>query len=647
MDKQDWWFPTDIQIKATRLHKWMRKLGYTDYDAFYKASILDISWFWSQAEKELDIEWFHHYRYALDLSDGWKWPHWYVKGKLNASHNAVFKWAEKEDTRQGTALKWEGEDGKQEQYTFEELTAAVKHAANGLKHSGISKGDVVTLYMPMIPETVISMMALSQIGAVFSPVFSGYGAEAVAARMDAAGSSVLISASGYTRKGRPVLMKKEADRAVDLSESGKTLIIVEREDDVEIRDTIDITWKDIINHGPLDKVHKAKSDEPFMLLYTSGTTGKPKGTVHTHGGFPIKAAFDAGLCMDVKKGDTFCWYTDMGWMMGPFLVYGALMNGACLMMYEGAPDYPEPDRLWKLTESAGITHLGVSPTLIRSLMQHGKEWTERKDLSSLRVIGSTGEPWNPEPWKWLFRTAGRSRIPIINYSGGTETSGGILGNLLLKPIGPATFNSAIPGMAADVFNDDGQSVTGEVGELVVKKPWVGMTAGFWKEPQRYEEAYWKRWKDIWVHGDWAIKTKEGYWTITGRSDDVMTIAGKRVGPGEIESILVEHYAVKEAAAIGIPDEKKGEALVCFIVLNEGNQPDKKITEEAGRRCESSMGRSLVPSAIFIVDDLPKTRNGKIMRRAVRSAFLNEETGDLSALENPQALEDIKEKAEKM
>lgn len=647
MDKQDWWFPTDIQIKATKLHKWMRKLGYTDYDAFYKASILDISWFWSQAEKELDIEWFQRYRQALDLSDGWKWPHWYVKGKLNASQNAVFKWAEKEDIKQEMALKWEGEGGEQIQFTFDELASNIKRAANGFKQSGISKGDVVTLYMPMIPETVISMMALSQIGAVFSPVFSGYGADAVAARMDAAGSSVLIAASGYTRKGRPVLMKKEADRAIDLSRAGETLIIVEREDEVEIRDAIDITWKEIMSHTPLEKVYKAKSDEPFMLLYTSGTTGKPKGTVHTHGGFPIKAAFDAGICMDVKKGDTFCWYTDMGWMMGPFLVYGALLNGACLMMYEGAPDYPEPDRLWKLTESAGITHLGVSPTLIRSLMQHGKEWTENKDLSSLRVIGSTGEPWNPEPWKWLFRTAGRSRIPIINYSGGTETSGGILGNLLLKPIGPATFNSAIPGMAADVFNDNGQSVTDEVGELVVKKPWVGMTAGFWKEPERYEEAYWNRWKDIWVHGDWAVKTEEGYWTITGRSDDVMTIAGKRVGPGEIESILVEHYAVKEAAAIGVPDEKKGESLICFIVLNKGNLPSRRIIEEAGERCESSMGRSLVPSAIFIVEDLPKTRNGKIMRRAVRSAFLNEETGDLSALENPQVLEEIKEKAAEM
>lgn len=643
--REDWWYPGEVQMKATRLYQWMTALGFEQYDDFYKASIEDEGWFWNRAEKVLGIEWFSPYKNALDLSDGKKWPHFFVEGRLNASHNAVFKWAEKEKTKSKKALQWEGEDGTHEEYTFTELRAEIHKAAGGFKKIGISRGDVVTLYMPMIPEAVISMMALSQIGAVFSPVFSGYGADAVASRMDAAGSNILITADGYSRKGKPVLMKKEADRAMDAAHTAEKLIVVQRtKEDLEWCSSVDISWNDVMQSDPLEEVEKAESEDPFMLIYTSGTTGKPKGTVHTHGGFPIKAAFDAGICMDVQEGDTFCWYTDMGWMMGPFLVYGALVNGACLMMYEGAPDYPQPNRLWELTEKYQISHLGVSPTLVRSLMQKGTEWTEKNDLSSLRVISSTGEPWNPEPWKWLSRTAGRSRTPIINYSGGTETSGGILGNILLKPIGPATFNSALPGMAADIFNDSGHSVIEEVGELVVKNPWVGMTAGFWKDPERYETSYWNRWDDIWVHGDWVIQDKEGYWTITGRSDDVITTAGKRVGPAEIESVLVEHDTVKEAAAIGIPDANKGEAVVCFAVLNIETQDPAQLKEDLLQRCADNMGKSLKPSVLFFIEDLPKTRNGKVMRRAVKTAFLQKDGGDLSALENPQSLEAIRKAA---
>ncbi|WP_338053734.1 AMP-binding protein [Salsuginibacillus kocurii] len=604
---EDWWYPSEEQMKATRLHQWMKVLGFDHYDDFYKASIDNESWFWSQAEKELGIAWFSRYKNALDLSNGKKWPHFFVEGTLNASHNAVFKWTEKERTKNKKALQWESEDGSHEEYTFTELREKIHTAAGGFKEFGIRKGDVVTLYMPMIPEAVISMMALSQIGAVFSPVFSGYGAEAVASRMEAAGSNILITADGYFRKGKLVRMKKEADRALDAAASAEKLIVVKRtKEDMGWRSAVDISWDEVMLSSPLKKVEEAKSEDPFMLIYTSGTTGKPKGTVHNHGGFPIKAAFDAGICMDVQEDDTFCWYTDMGWMMGPFLVYGALVNGACLMMYEGAPDYPQPNRLWELTEKYHISHLGVSPTLVRSLMQKGTEWTEINDLSSLRVISSTGEPFNPKPWKWLSRTAGRSQTPIINYSGGTETSGGILGNILLKPIGPAMFNSALPGMAADIFNDSGNSVVEEVGELVVKKPWVGMTAGFWKDTERYEKSYWNRWEDTWVHGDWVVKDKEGYWTITGRSDDVITTAGKRVGPAEIESILVEHEAVKEAAAIGVPDKNKGEAVVCFAVLNTEPRDLIHLKEELLQSCADNMGKSLRPSTLFFIEDLPKT-----------------------------------------
>ncbi|OLO36414.1 AMP-dependent synthetase [Alkalihalophilus pseudofirmus] len=637
------WNPTDEMVKSTRLYQWMKQLGFSNYEEFLKASTKDIAWFWKEAEQVLNIDWYEPYKETLNLDEGVKWPKWYVEGKLNTAYNTVETWAEKEETANAKAIVWESEDGIVQTYTYGQLKDAVARVANGFKQQGLKKGDVLAIYMPMVPETVIAMMAAAKIGAIYSPIFSGYGTDAVSTRLNAAEAKMIVTSDGFLRRGRPVAMKEEADRAVEKSPSIEKVIVFKRlKREIPWNISRDIDWNDLIKQEPLNETVPMDSAEPLMLIYTSGTTGRPKGAVHTHAGFPIKAAFDAGIGMDVKKGDTLFWFTDMGWMMGPFLVFGGLMNGATILLYEGTPDFPNPDRLWEVVAKHQVTHLGISPTLIRSMMKHGTEWPQKHDLKTLRVIASTGEPWNPEPWLWLFEKVGQSRIPIFNYSGGTEISGGILGNVLVRPIGPITFNSPLPGMDVDVFNEDGKSVINQVGELVIKQPWVGMTKGFWKEPSRFEEAYWSRWKDVWVHGDWVIKDGEGFWTITGRSDDILNVAGKRLGPAEIESVLVEHPNVVEAGTIGVPDEVKGEAAVCFAVLNKKVDEVESLTlkKELLQLVAEKMGKALKPKAIYFVNDLPKTRNAKVMRRAIKAAYLNNDAGDLSSLENPQVLKEI-------
>lgn len=636
------WHPDSTYIEKTRLYKWMKSLGYEDYDRFFEKSIDDIDWFWREAERELGIHWTAPYNKTVDLSKGLKWPCWYVDGQLNIVESAVSKWAIMEEMREQPALMWEGDDGEIRRFTFHQLDEAISRVASGLKQNGISKGDIVGIYMPMIPETVIAMLAIAKIGAIFSPAFSGYGADAIATRLNAANAKMLITADGFLRRGKRIDMKQEADRAVEMVPSIEKVIVVRRlGSTIDWNEEKDIEWTELERTPPLSQSEKMKTDEPMMLIYTSGTTGKPKGAVHTHSGFPIKSAFDAGVCMDVQRGDRLFWFTDMGWMMGPFLVFGGLVNGASILVYEGTPDYPQPDRLWDVVARHQVTHLGISPTLVRSLMKHGEQWPKKHDLTTLRAIGSTGEPWNPEPWMWLFEKVGHSTVPILNYSGGTEISGGILGNVMIKPISPVTFNSPIPGMAAYVYNENGDSVVGEVGELVLTKPWVGMTNGFWQEPERYEEAYWNRFPDTWVHGDWVIKDEDGFWTITGRSDDILNVAGKRLGPAEMESVLVQHDAVIEAGTIGVPDEVKGEVAVCFVVLHKSAEPTDQLQQELIGLVAEKMGKALKPKKIHFVNDLPKTRNAKVMRRAIKAAYLNKATGDLSSLENPEAVEAIK------
>ncbi len=621
----------------------MNKLGFDEYEQFYKKSIEDQQWFWKEVEKELAIPWRKGYEEVLDVSKGIEWPRWFKEGKLNAVDLAFGRWAKDPQLASAHVLIWEGEDGTCQHYSFLKVATEVGEVAGGLKRLGIGCGDVIALYMPMIPETVIAMLAISKIGAIFTPIFSGYGTEAITARIAASEAKLVITADGYKRNGKDIFMKEELDKALLNCPTVEQVVVVQRLNrKVNWVENRDHKWTKCMEGIPFEETEVMDSNDPLMLIYTSGTTGRPKGCVHTHSGFPIKVALDAAIGMDVNKGDTLFWYTDMGWMMGPFLVYGGLLNGARIVLYEGSPEFPNPDRLWKLISAHSITHLGISPTLIRSLMKQGVSWIDHNLLNTLRVIASTGEPWNDDSWLWLYKQVGKEKLPIFNYSGGTEIAGGILGNILIRPITPSTFNAALPGMAAYVYNDIGKAVENAVGELVLTKPWVGMTRGFWKEPNRYKEAYWTRWQDTWVHGDGASVDQNGYWKITGRSDDILNIAGKRMGPSEMETVLASHRSVHEAAVIGVPDSIKGEAVVCFVVLKEATNGNELIQHDLFSYVSKKMGKALKPKRIHVIRELPKTKNGKIMRRLIKAAYLHEQLGDVSTIENKKVLQDITE-----
>jgi acetyl-CoA synthetase len=495
----------------------------------------------------------------------------------------------------------------------------------------------------MTPEIVVALLAIAKIGGIILPLFSGYGASAIAGRLADADAKALFAADGSFRRGKPVAMKPVADEAAVSVPSLTHMIVLRRTgQDVPWTAGRDHWWHELVD-AQSDEAETADTaaEDPLMLIYTSGTTGRPKGAVHTHCGFPVKAAQDMAFGTDVHAGDTIYWLTDMGWMMGPWLVFGALLLGATAMVYDGAPDFPGPDRLWALTADHAVTHLGVSPTLIRALVPHGEAPVRAHDLSALRFFASTGEPWNPEPWRWLFDVVGEGKRPIINYSGGTEISGGIvMGNPIL-PVKPCAFSGPCPGMAADVVDDNGRPVRNAVGELVVKAPWIGMTRGFWHDEQRYLDTYWSRWPGIWVHGDWAAIDADGQWYILGRSDDTIKVAGKRLGPAEVESVLVEDPDVVEAAAIGVPDAVKGASVVVFCVLAAGASPSEDLRLRLRERLVAGLGKALAPKAILFVSDLPKTRNAKVMRRMIRAAWLGDELGDTSSLVNPEAVDEVR------
>ncbi len=501
---------------------------------------------------------------------------------------------------------------------------------------------MAALFMPMMPETVAALFAVIKLGGIILPLFSGYGAAAVAERLRDSEAKFLFTVDGFYRRGQKVLLKPVADEAVSSSSVQHVLVFKRLGVSIPWTPNRDRWWHEEVGRQSEEaETEQTDAEDPLMIIYTSGTTGRPKGALHTHCGFPIKAAQDMLLGFDVRQEDVLYWVTDMGWMMGPWEVFGTTLLGATMVLYEGALDFPGPDRLWSLVEQHRVSILGVSPTLIRSLMRHGTAPAEQHDLSSLRILGSTGEPWNPDPWLWYFHTAGKGRLPIINYSGGTETSGGLVSGNVLTPLKPCAFSGAVPGIAADVVDEDGMSVRGQVGELVVRKPWIGMTRGFWKDPERYFQTYWSRFPDVWVHGDWAAVDEDGLWYILGRSDDTIKIAGKRLGPAEVESVLVGHPAVSEAAAVGVPDPIKGEALICFCVLKPGSEVSETLREELRTRVAEQLGKPLKPEVLKFLDDLPKTRNAKIMRRIIRASYLDQDPGDLSALENPQSVEAVR------
>jgi acetyl-CoA synthetase len=632
------WEPDDAYRERSRLRQFMARRGIETYDDLLARAVDDPAWYWGAVAEDLNLVWSRPYREVLDLSRGAPWAEWFTGGGFNYVTTALDRHVAAGRGGQ-PALIWEGDDGAVRRLTFGELQAETHRLANALRELGVERGDRVGVFLPMLPETVAAVLALGKLGAIFLPMFSGFGPEALGSRLRDGEAKILIAADGAFRRGQAVPMKAVADEAMALAPSVQTCLVLRRTgESVAWTPGRDVWWHDVVPPAsPAFETVDTDANEPYMLIYTSGTTGRPKGAVHVHAGFPVKAAHDLAACFDLQPDDTLFWLTDLGWMMGPWLICGGLLIGATLMLFEGTPDYPDPDRLWRLVEDHRVTVLGVAPTAIRALMGKGPEWVRARDRSSLRILGSTGETWNPGPWRWYFDEVGEGLCPVINYSGGTETSGGIVGCVTLRPIVPCGFNSPVPGMDADVTDAAGNPVRGEVGELVVRQPWVGMTRGFWHDPERYLETYWSRFPEVWVHGDWAEIDADGQWFIRGRSDDTLKVAGKRVGPAEVESAATAHPAVQEAAAIGVPHQVKGEAIVVFTVAKPGVDTSESLAEEVRQTIAAHLGAALRPQRVFWVGDLPKTRNAKIMRRVIRSAFLGAAPGDITALENPAAV----------
>ena len=634
------WSPSPQDVEGANVTRLMRAHRIGGYDDLVARSVDDIGWFWDAVVQDLDIEFFEPYADVFDPSDSIEWTTWFRGGTMNVAHQCVDRWAAR--TPDAPAVIGQAEDGSARTWTYDELRRQTDRLARGLRSLGVRSRDTVGIFLPMAPETVAALMACSKIGAIWVPIFSGFGPDAVAARLADANAKVLITADGSFRKGRVVPMKSIADRAADIAGCVERIVVWRRIGDPSTpwNPDLDVRWDEVSDDDTPLPSEQLDAEHPLFIGYTSGTTGRPKGVLHVHGGFLVKITEEVAYQVDLHRGEVLHWATDLGWIMGPWEIVGALSLGATVMLFEGAPTHPGPDRLWSLVERHRVTTLGVSPTLIRALVPDGTGPIEAHDLSSLRILSSTGEPWDPASYGWLFEEVGGGRRPIINLSGGTEVGACFLSPTPVCELKPTTLYGPALGMAVDIWRSDGAAAApNEVGELVCTKPWPSMTRGVWGDRARYLETYWSRWPGVWVHGDWAVRDDDGCWFLRGRSDDTLNIAGKRIGPAEVESAIASHPAVAESAAVAMPDPVKGEQVWCFVVL----KPDVARPDPADlrRTVGDHLGKSFAPARIVFIGQLPKTRSAKIVRRAIRAAALGEDPGDLSSLENPEAVEDIK------
>jgi acetyl-CoA synthetase len=615
------WHPSTEVVERANVTRLARKLGAEDFHELHAISVAEPERFWPAVVEDLGLEFSRPWDALFDNSRGPEWTTWFVGGRLNVARIALHRWADEKPDEE--ALVWLSEDGLRESLTWAEASHQATQLAEALVELGIEQGDRVALYMPMCPAVAIASQACAHIGAVQVPIFSGFAAPSIAARLEDSGAKAVLCADWSLRRGKRIEMRRTLD------EAGSFAVEHVVEWNRETRE-----WPEVVTKQPGTLAPtEVDSEAPYLLAYTSGTTGKPKGALHVQGGFLVSIAREVAYQTDIREGDRIHFATDMGWIMGPWMVMGGGAIGATVVFAEGAPDWPH-DRLWALVESERVSMLGLSPTLVRALIPKG---APTADLSSLRTFCTTGEPWNPDPYRWLFEQVGGSRVPIVNISGGTEVGACFLSTVITEPIKPVALGFPALGQDMDVVDAEGQSVRGEVGELVCRNFWPGMTRGVWGDNERYLDSYWRRFPGVWTHGDWASVDADGYWYLHGRSDDTLNIAGKRIGPAEVESAAIGSGIVSEAAAVGIPHDVKGEVVWVFCVANPGAAPDD---EHVTRAVTDVLGKAFKPDRVLWVSALPKTRSAKIVRRAVRASALGKEQGDLSSLENPDSLDEI-------
>lgn len=643
------WQPDEATIADSSLSKFMGFAGITatgvaGYDAVNRKSEEDPRWFWQQIINYFDLRFDTPYSTLLDTSEGIPWAKWCVGGTSNIVLNCLDKYRNT-DTWSKPALCWEGESGERIEWTYGELDKQVCQLAGGLKSLGLKPGDVIALYMPMIPAASVALLAAAKIGAIIQPLFSGFGAESIVTRLDDSGAKAVITVDGTLRRGKTVSLKPVIDDALGSLPKVEHVIVAEHLGlDVPMTLSRDHYWQGLCGSKPeVCETTMVPADSPCMLIHTSGTTGKPKGTIYTHCGFSMKLACDFGLMADYKSSDRLMWMSDFGWLVGPVLVFSSLIVGGTMVMAEGAIDYPDAGRFWRLVEENKVSILGIAPTIIRSFIYAGGAGVENYDLSSLRLSVSTGEPWTMDAWMWMFKHVMNSAKPINNMSGGTEIGGTILSGTVIHPLKPCSFSGSTLGMGAKAVDDEGNPVgPGGEGELVLSQPSPGLTRSLWQDRDRYYKSYWGKFPGLWWQSDRVAIDNDGYWYILGRSDDVLKIAGKRTSPTEIETLALATNHLSEVAAIGVPDKVKGEAVLLVAKLAQGEAGNEATKADISNAVVKGLGTPFKPRDVVFVSDLPKTRSMKIMRRLVRSACLGQPTGDLSALVNPESIDAIRE-----